>query len=276
MPASVANATPHGGTSPAAPRGEPSEDASTEDLLAVMRSLEQGDPLIARLRERITRHYLPLLHRIAHRYRGRGEQVEDLRQTAHVGLAKAIRGYSPERGQEFIRYLMPTVTGEIKRHFRDHTWAVHTPRDPQTRRSEMIKVRALLEQRLAHPPTVPEIAREMGVGEQQVEEARLVSEAYNTVSLNAPEPREGGAPLTLEQHIGMEDPELDLAVERATVRPALRLLAPRERLIIKRRFFDEWTQSRIAEELGCSQMHVSRLLAATLRTLRKSLGDEAK
>ncbi|SIO87566.1 SigB/SigF/SigG family RNA polymerase sigma factor [Nocardiopsis sp. JB363] len=276
MPAPVANTTAARATIAPTTRREPPQDASAEDLLALLKSLDQDDPLSRRLRERITQHYLPLLNRIANRYRGRGERVEDLRQTAHLGLAKAIRGYAPDRGKEFIRYLTPTVAGEIKRHFRDHTWAVHTPRDPQTRRSEMIKVRAELEQRLNHAPTVAEIAREMGITEKQVEEARLVSEAYNTVSLNAPEPREEGAPTTLEHHLGMEDHALDLVVDRATVRPALRALPWRERLIIRRRFFDEWTQSQIAEEVGCSQMHVSRLLAASLRDLRKAIGEDGR
>lgn len=262
-------------TSPVTHR-EPPQNASAEELLTTLKGLDEDDPLAGRLRERITQHYLPVLHRIANRYRGRGERLEDLRQTAHLGLAKAIRGYSPDRGKEFIRYLTPTVAGEIKRHFRDHTWAVHTPRDPQTRRSEMIKVRAELEQRLNRAPTVPEIAREMGITERQVEEARLVSEAYNTVSLNAPEPREEGAPTTLEHHLGVEDPALDLVVDRATVRPALRALPWRERLIIRRRFFDDWTQSQIAEEVGCSQMHVSRLLASSLRGLRETIGEDGR
>lgn len=257
---------------PASPP-EPSPDASIEDLLSVLRGLEQTDPLARRLRERITEHYQPLLRRLAHRYRGRGEQEEDLRQTAHVGLAKAIRGYSPERGKEFIRYLMPTVTGEIKRHFRDHTWAVHTPRDPQTRRSEMQQVRRDLEQRLARAPTISEIAREMGLSRRQVEEVRLVSEAYNTISLNAPEPREEGPTTRWERYLGVEDHGLNLVVDRQSMRPALRILPVRERLIIKRRFFDEWTQAQIAEEAGCSQMHVSRLLSTSLRRLRRELGE---
>ncbi|MET9797361.1 SigB/SigF/SigG family RNA polymerase sigma factor [Nocardiopsis alba] len=270
MPTSPATTTPVGRVP--GPRREPPEDTSTEDLISLLKSLEPEDPLVGRLRERITRHYLPLLNRIAHRYRGRGERVEDLRQTAHVGLAKAIRGYSPERGREFVRYLTPTVIGEIKRHFRDHTWAVHTPRDPRTRRTEMNRVRREMEQRLSRTPTLTEVAREMGLTERELEEARLVSEAYNTVSLNASDPREEGPTTAFDRYLGVEDPELDLVVDRAAVRPALRSLPHRERLILKRRYFDEWTQAQIAEEIGCSQMQVSRLLASALRTLRARLG----
>ncbi|GAA1461603.1 SigB/SigF/SigG family RNA polymerase sigma factor [Nocardiopsis exhalans] len=254
-----------------APPGEPSEDASAEELLSVLKSLDPGDPRCEELRERVMMHYQPLLNRIAHRYGGRGEQLEDLRQTAHVGLAKAIRGYSPERGKAFISYLLPTVTGEIKRHFRDHTWSVHTPRTPQSRRPEMNRVRRELEQRLARDPKPSEIAEEMGISEQEVEEVLLVSEAYNTLSLNAPEPHgEDGTP-TLEESLGTEDHNLDLVVERESAREAIKVLPPRERLILKRRFFDEWKQERIAREVGCSQMHVSRLLSASLQKLRDEL-----
>lgn len=253
---------------------EPSEDASAEQLLSVLKSLDPGDPRCAELRERVMMHYQPLLNRIAHRYGGRGEQLEDLRQTAHVGLAKAIRGYSPERGKAFISYLLPTVTGEIKRHFRDHTWSVHTPRTPQSRRPEMNRIRRELEQRLARDPKPPEIAKEMGISVQEVEEVLLVSEAYNTLSLNAPEPHGEDGTTTLEESLGTEDPNLDLVVERESAREAIKVLPPRERLILKRRFFDEWKQERIAREVGCSQMHVSRLLSASLQRLRDELTEE--
>ena len=257
-----------------APHGEPSEDASAEELLSILKSLDPADPRCAHLRERVMMHYQPLLNRIAHRYGGRGEQLEDLRQTAHVGLAKAIRGYSPDRGKAFISYLLPTVTGEIKRHFRDHTWSVHTPRTPQSRRPEMNRVRRELEQRLARDPKPGEIAEEMGISVKEVEEILLVSEAYNTLSLNAPEPHGEDGTTSLEESLGEEDHNLDLVVERESAREAIKVLPSRERLILKRRFFDEWKQERIAREVGCSQMHVSRLLSASLQRLREELTDE--
>lgn len=256
------------------PRREPPEDASAEELLSALKSLDPGDPLSQRLRERVMLHYQPLLNRIARSYGGRGERLEDLRQTAHVGLAKAIRGYAPERGKAFISYLLPTVTGEIKRHFRDHTWAVHTPRTPQSRRSEMNRTRRELEQRLARTPTTSEISQEMGLSVKEVEEILLVSEAYNTLSLNAPEPHGDEYATSLEDSLGTEDHNLDLVVARESVRSVLRVLPARERLILKRRFFDEWKQERIAQEVGCSQMHVSRLLATSLERLREELAEE--
>jgi RNA polymerase sigma-B factor len=255
------------------PRGEPPEDASAEEILSTLKSLDPDDPLCQRLRERVMLRYRPLLNRIAHRYGGRGEQLEDLRQTAHVGLAKAIRGYAPERGKAFVSYLLPTVTGEIKRHFRDHTWAVHTPRTPQSRRSEMNRTRRELEQRLARTPTASEISKEMGLSVKEVEEILLVSEAYTTLSLNAPESHGDEYSTRLEDCLGTVDHNLDLVVIRESVRSALRVLPARERLILERRFFDEWKQERIAQEVGCSQMHVSRLLTTSLKRLRRELAE---
>lgn len=256
-----------------APVGEPPQDASAEELLSALKSLDHHDPRCERLRERVMLHYQSLLNSIAHRYGGRGEQLEDLRQTAHVGLAKAIRGYAPERGKAFISYLLPTVTGEIKRHFRDHTWSVHTPRTPQARRPEMNRTRRELEQRLARTPKASEIAEEMGLSVKEVEEILLVSEAYNTLSLNAQEPHGDDYSTSLEESLGSEDHNLDLVVDRESARKALKVLPARERLILKRRFFDEWKQERIAQEVGCSQMHVSRLLTTSLEKLRAEITD---
>ena len=256
------------------PRREPEEDASAEELLRVLKTLGQDDPLVERLCERVMLHYRPLLNRIARRYGGRGEQLDDLRQTAQVGLAKAIRGYSPERGKAFICYLLPTVTGEIKRHFRDHTWAVHTPRVPQSRRPQLNRTRRELEQRLARTPTTSEIAEEMEISPKEVEETLLVSEAYKAFSLNASEPFGENFSTKIEQRLGVHDHNLDLVIDRESVRSALHALAAREKLILKRRFFDEWTQAQIAEEVGCSQMHVSRLLAASLEKLRAELAEK--
>ena len=256
------------------PRTEPAGEATAEELLLALRGLERDDPLAVRLRERITSHYHSLLDRIARRYQGRGEDIEDLRQTARIGLMKAIHGYSPERGKAFISYLLPTVTGEIKRHFRDHTWAVHTPRDPQSLRPRLRQARRELEQRLFRAPTNAEIAREMEITVKEVEEVLLVSEAYNTLSLDSPEPHRENSAAAWERYLGVEDHNLNLVVERESARAVLKTLPARERLILKRRFFDEWKQERIAQEVGCSQMHVSRLITACLERLRGELADQ--
>ena len=259
---------------PARPGDEPTQDASAEDLLWALQGLDRDDPRAKRLRERVLAHYKPMLNRIARRYRGRGESVEDLCQTAYLGLAKAINGYEPDRGKAFISYLRPTVTGENKRHFRDHTWAVHTPRGAQSQRPRLRKARQELEQRLARTPTNEEIAREMEVTVKEIEEILLVSEAYDTMSLDAPEPRREDSSSAWERYLGVEDHDLDLVVQREAARSALRALPDREKLILKRSFFDEWKQERIAQEAGCSQMHVSRLLTASLERLRKELAED--
>lgn len=250
------------------PVREPSADASAEELLRALKRVGAHDPLGERLRERIVQHYRPVLHRIARHYSGRGEPEEDLRQTAHVGLAKAIRGYVPERGKAFISYLLPTVTGEIKRHFRDHTWAVHIPREIQSRRPRMNRIRQELEQQLSRTPSIHEIAEAMELSDKEVERILLASEAYNTFSFGS---YDQDSPSPMEERIGSEDHDLHMVVERESLRTACALLSPRERLILKLRFFDEWTQGQIAEEVGCSQMHVSRLLASTLRALRAEM-----
>ena len=259
---------------PAGPGDRPTQDASAEELLWALQGLDRDDPRAIELRERVLAHYKPLLNRIARRYRGKGESVDDLCQTAYLGLAKAINGYDPDRGKAFISYLLPTVTGEIKRHFRDHTWAVHTPRGAQSQRPRLREARQELEQRLARTPTNEEIARELGVTVKEVEEILLVSEAYDTMSLDAPEPRREDSSSTWERYLGVEDHELDLVVRREAARSALRALPDREKLILKRSFFDEWNQGRIAKEVGCSQMHVSRLLTASLERLREELAED--
>ncbi|MEU3016807.1 MULTISPECIES: sigma-70 family RNA polymerase sigma factor [unclassified Nocardiopsis] len=249
----------------------PAEDASAEELLQALEDEPEGSVTAVRLKERILDHYRPLLNRLARRYGGRGENLEDLRQTACLGLAKAIQGYDPRKGRPFIAYLLPTVTGEIKRHFRDHTWAVHTPRTAQSRRPLMRQARQDLEQHLGRHPSNKEIARKMGVTVADVEEVLLISEAYNTYSLNEPDLRGEESGLAWERFMGVEDPGLGLVVDRQAARSALVRLTPRERHIIKRRYFDEWKQARIAREVGCSQMHVSRLLSQALEWLRAEL-----
>ncbi len=252
-------------------RGPEPCGASAEELLAELRCLEEGSAAADRLRERVVDHYRSLLHSIARRYGGRGEEFEDLRQTAYLGLLKAMRRFDPDRGRPFISYLIPTVTGEIKRHFRDHTWAVHTPRTAQSRRPLLRQTKQELEQRLCRQPSKQEIARSMGLTVEDVEEVLLASEAYNTLSLNEPAPRGDDSPNPWERYLGVRDPGLDLVVDRQAARSALIRLTPREKLILRRRYFDGWEQKRIAREVGCSQMHVSRLLSGTLEWLRAEL-----
>jgi RNA polymerase sigma-B factor len=247
-----------------------------EELLSQLRDLADDDPRAEVLRERVVVLYQPLINKIARRYGGRGEPLEDLKQTAMVGLVKAVRGYDPGRGKPFISYLLPTVTGEIKRHFRDHTWAVRVPRRHQENRVKLRRVTSEFQQEHARTPTMAELAREMGMPEAEVSELTQVSESYRSLSLDAPDASDGqgqeGA--RLEDHLGSEDAALERVVERESLKPALARLPEREREILRLRFFGDHTQSEIADRLGYSQMHVSRLLAGVLEQLRREVGGE--
>lgn len=241
-----------------------------------LRSLDEGDPRANGLREQVVVLYQPLINKIARRYGGRGEPMEDLKQTAMVGLVKAVRGYDPERGKPFISYLLPTVTGEIKRHFRDHTWAVRVPRRHQENRVKLRRITGEFQQTHARTPTIAELAEEMGLSEAEVSELTQVSESYRSLSLDAPDTSDadGQEGARLEDHLGSEDAGLERVVQRESLKPALARLPERERKILMLRFFGDHTQSEIADQLGYSQMHVSRLLAGVLDQLRKEVGQE--
>ncbi|NYH54763.1 MULTISPECIES: SigB/SigF/SigG family RNA polymerase sigma factor [Nocardiopsis] len=246
---------------------------SAEELLVALKALSSQDPRAVALCERVMDLYRPLVQRIARRYDGRGEPYEDLKQTAMLGLVKAIHGYDPERGKPFISYLLPTVTGEIKRHFRDHTWAVRVPRRHQENRSQLRRVTGEFQQAHARTPTTSELALAMGISEAEVRELTQVSAAYRSLSLDAPDASgsDRGTAVPLEDHLGSEDEALERVVERESIKPALARLPERERTILMLRFFGDHTQSEIAEALGYSQMHVSRLLAGVLDQLRREV-----
>ncbi|WP_061078853.1 SigB/SigF/SigG family RNA polymerase sigma factor [Nocardiopsis alborubida] len=250
------------------------KETSAEELLAELHGLEEDDPRAAMLREQVVVRYQPLVNKLARRYNGRGEPLEDLKQTAMVGLVKAIRGYQPDRGKPFISYLMPTVTGEIKRHFRDHTWAIRVPRRHQENRIKLRQVLSTFQQAHARVPTNAEIAKEMGLDEEEVVELVQASESYRSLSLDAPD-SDGQEGARLEDHLGSEDEGLERIVQRESLKPALARLPEREREILKLRFFGDHTQTEIADRMGYSQMHVSRLLKNTLEQLREDVGESA-
>jgi RNA polymerase sigma-B factor len=247
-------------------------DVSAEEFLSELARLPESDPRAADLRERIVLLYEPLVSKIARRYGGRGEPVDDLRQTAMVGLVKAIHGFDPGRGKSFVSYLLPTVTGEVKRHFRDHTWALRVPRRHQENRSLLRRSIGEFEQEHARTPTIAELAVKMDLSEAETSELIQVSGAYRSLSLDAPGLSDAeGESAHLEELLGDEDSRLDLVVERESLRAALARLPERERHILRLRFFDDCTQQEIAHHLGYSQMHVSRMLRATLEQLRRDV-----
>lgn len=211
--------------------------------------------------------WLPLAHRLAARFRDRGESSEDLRQVAAMGLVNAVDRYDPFRGKAFETYAVPTVAGELKRHFRDHTWDVHVPRRVQDLRNRVRLARRDLTQRAGRAPTCADLAAETGLSQEDVVLGLEALDSYSALSLDAEAPGADNG-FSLADTLGRWDPALDVAIDREAVKPGLRRLPERERTILYMRFFHDMTQRSIAEALGISQMHVSRLLSQCCEQLR--------
>ncbi|MET9079767.1 RNA polymerase sigma factor SigF [Streptomyces sp. NPDC004232] len=220
------------------------------------------------LREEVVGAWLPMADRIASRFRGRGESYEDLRQVAALGLVKAVDRYDPGRGKAFESYAVPTVTGEIKRHFRDHMWTLHVPRRVQELRNRVrLACRDISAGVSDRWPTICEIAERAGLSEEDVRAGMEALESFSALSLEAGLPGSDDG-FSLGDSLGVSDSALETVVDRESVRPHLEALPERERAILYMRFFKDMTQSSIAEQLGISQMHVSRLITRSCRQLR--------
>jgi RNA polymerase sigma-B factor len=208
---------------------------------------------------------------IAHRYRNRGEPMDELLQTARLGLVKAANGYSPDRGVDFLAYAVPTIAGEVKRYFRDQGWAVRPPRRLQELGLRMNQVRTGLENELHRSPTVEELARALEVDQEDVIEVLASAQSYWSVSLDAPATADADADLPLGETLGGEDDRYALVDDIVSLKPLLERLPARERRILAMRFFEEMTQQQIGERVGVTQMQVSRLLNRSLTRLREEL-----
>ena len=226
-----------------------------------------------RLREQLVEQFIGLVEFLARRFRNRGEPLEDLIQVGTIGLLKAIDRFELDREVEFSTYATPTIVGELKRHFRDKGWAVRVPRRLQELHLELTKVVAQLGQDLGRSPTVAEIAEAAQTNEETVLEGLEIAQAYNFTSLDAPIDTDEGSSTTFAEQLGVEDEHLENLEYRASLAPEMSKLPERERKILYLRFFKGLTQSEIAERLGISQMHVSRLLNRTLIRLREALGE---
>jgi RNA polymerase sigma-B factor len=225
----------------------------------------------ASVRDELIEAHLGLAEYLARRFSNRGEPLDDLVQVASVGLVKAVDRFDPERAVEFSTYATHTIVGELKRHFRDKGWAVRAPRRMQELYLRLGKLVASLSQEIGRSPTIPELATEAGVTEEEVLEAMEAGQAYRFASLDAPAPGGGDDDNeSLGAHMGEDDPGLVGAEDRAALSPLIATLAPREQMILHLRFFEGLTQSEIAERLDISQMHVSRLLARSLAQLREA------
>jgi len=237
------------------------------DKALLRRYHEQGD-LAAR--QQLIEQYLSLVRSLARRYSYRGEQLEDLVQIGCIGLIKAIDRFDLERGVELTTYATPNIIGEIKRHFRDKGWAVRVPRGLQELNVQLSKLVEELTVQLGRSPTIAELAKAAGVEEEEVLEALESGRAYSSLSLSA---GGGGDDDELDplESLGTEEHQYEVSEDRAVLAPGFRVLDDRERRILHLRFFDGLTQSQIAQQVGISQMHVSRLIRRALEKIRQEI-----
>jgi RNA polymerase sigma-B factor len=226
----------------------------------------------AALREQAIRLNMPLARALANRYAGRGIPTDDLHQVAYLGLVKAVRGYDPGRGREFLRYAVPTIKGEIRRHFRDAGWTVRPPRRIQELQARLWAADAELMQSLQRSPTTDELAEELGVSAEDVIEALTVDGCFAPSSLDTPGSDVDAS--SLVDRLGGLDPEFDRCETRLMLADAVCNLEERERAIVRLRYVEGWTQQRIGEAIGVSQMHVSRLITRILGDLRQQVTDQ--
>ncbi len=224
------------------------------------------------VRDELVRLHLPLVDHCARRFANRGEPLEDLVQVGTIGLIKSVDRFDTDRGVEFSTYATPTIIGEIKRYFRDKGWAIRVPRRLQELRMSIGSVTGELSQQLGRSPTPGEIAERLGVTLEEVLEGIESSNAYSTLSLDDGDNDDEGGNSMLES-LGIDDEALAHVEIRESIKPLIEQLPPREKRILLLRFFRGMTQSQIAEEIGVSQMHVSRLLTRTLQQLRSSLSE---
>ncbi|MGQ4402849.1 RNA polymerase sigma factor SigF [Streptomyces hayashii] len=239
------------------------------DQLAV---LEEGTPEYSYARNTLIEMNMSLVRFAAGRFRGRGpEEMEDIVQVGMIGLIKAIDRFDLSREAEFTSFAIPYIVGEIKRFFRDTTWAVHVPRRLQEARVHLARATEELRSRLGRTPTVKELSELMSLPEEEVREARLAANGYNSSSLDATISGSDEGESALQDFIGAEDVALGLVEDFHALAPLLGELDDRDRQIIHMRFVEELTQAQIGERLGVSQMHVSRLLSRTLARLRDGL-----
>ena len=248
--------------------GYPPPPVTKADRDLLRRYHEEGD---RSAREALVERHLPLVRSLARRYAGRGEALEDIEQVGAIGLIKAIDRYELERDVALTTYATPNVVGEIKRHFRDRGWAIRIPRALQELNVKMSGAIERLTAALGRSPTIAEIAEELDAAPEQVLEALEAGSAYSPVSLSAGPAADDD--LDLMEVIGGEDENFERADERTSLAPALEALPDREREILRMRFEEGMTQTQIADRVGLSQMHVSRLIRKSLERMRTTLSS---
>ncbi|WP_329062522.1 SigB/SigF/SigG family RNA polymerase sigma factor [Amycolatopsis sp. NBC_01480] len=259
------------GNQPATRRRD--EYAHTAPLFEQLAELAGDDPRRTALRERLVTEFLPVAEHIATRFTGRGEPREDLVQVGRIGLIHAIDRFTPDRGPDFLSFAVPTIMGEIRRHFRDTGWSVRVPRRLKELHLALSHGSGELSQTLGRAPTPTELAQHLNLDLAEVHEGLIAGNAYQTLSVDKPV-HDDAEPLSLADTLGEVDPELAQIENHEALQPLLRELPKRERAILVMRFFGGLTQTQIADRVGISQMHVSRLLSQTLEQLRGKLTGE--
>ena len=238
------------------------------DKILLRRYHEQGD---LQAREQLIEQYMSLVRSLARRYSYRGEQLDDLVQIGAIGLIKAIDRFDIDRGVELTTYATPNIIGEIKRHFRDKGWAVRVPRGLQELNVQLSRIVEQLTVQLGRSPTIPELAAAAGAQEEEVLEALESGRAYSSLSLSTGGGGDGDDDLDPLESIGTEEHQYEVSEDRAVLAPGFRALDERERAILQLRFFEGLTQSQIAQQVGISQMHVSRLIRRSLEKIRAAI-----
>jgi RNA polymerase sigma-B factor len=242
-------------------------------LTAALAATALDDPARPALRATCIEAWLPLAQHLARRYANRGEPLDDLTQVAMVGLIKSVDRYEADRGVEFSGFAIPTIVGELKRHFRDRTWSIRVPRRLQELRMAIVGANNALTPTLGRSATVADIADYLKVSEEEVLEGLEGAQAYSATSLSTPINEDSGRELA--DTLGGEDDGFALAEARVALEPAWASLDEREQKIVTLRFYGNLTQSEIAEQVGISQMHVSRLLTKALAKMRRQIDADA-
>jgi RNA polymerase sigma-B factor len=261
----IGHSSDHGQRGGGYAAGEDRAARAREDRRLLERYHASGD---AAAREALVQRFLPLARQLARRYQRGGEPLDDLVQVASLGLLKAIDRFEPTRSTAFSSFAVPTILGELKRHFRDRGWSVRVPRDLQELAVRVERVSDDMARELGRAPTPDEMAEHIGVSVEQVLEAREAAGAYRAISLDRPsdEDDEGDA---MADRMGAEDPGFGLAEDAATVERLMAVLSDREREVLRLRFEEDLTQSDIGARVGVSQMHVSRLIRQAVSRLRQ-------
>jgi RNA polymerase sigma-B factor len=248
--------------------------AGLSPLFDKLADQELPEPARRSVRERLVAEHLPVAEHIARRFRNRGQPEEDLRQVATIGLIQAIDRFDPARGSDFLSFAVPTITGEVRRYFRDTTWSVRVPRRLKELHAAITAKTAQLSQHLGRAPRPSELAEALGLPIEEIQEGLAAATAYHSDSLDEQVSSADGATTSVGDLLGEYDERLDDVLDRQALFPVLATLPERERVIVLLRFFGNLTQTQIADRIGLSQMHVSRLLAASITKLRTAMTDQ--